>query len=305
MLPFLLPTVLVALGLLLMGGLLYLVFSTRARLRLKKELAATKKELQERSIALAKSELEVECLKRIPKEELFLPMLKLAHEQRSPLAAIQNALDMLLLGYAANDPELHDEMLSLARDRAITMLEWVNDFLRLGAVRNAEIERKVQPVRLLDVLERLVHGKRVRARWKAVDFCTVVPDSLPLVMATYEDMEGLLSNLINNAIQYTEPGGKVTVALWEEDSRVVGTVEDTGVGIPSEDLPRIFDEFYRTESAKDMAPGTGLGLSIVVRAVDLYGGHLDVESKVGKGTKFTFTFPTHIGGGRRENRDIP
>ncbi len=283
---------LVALGLLLVGGLLALFLSTRARLqRQQEELATTKKELQQRSAALAEAESEMERLKKIPKAEL-LPMLKLAHEQRSPLAAIQNALDMVLQGYAAHDPELQDEMLGLARHRAATMLERVNDFLRLGSVRHAEIERKVRPVQLLDVLGRMVSEKRVQARWRAVDLRVDVPDALPLVTATDEDMEHLLSNLINNAIKYTNPGGTVTISLKEEGGKVVGAVEDTGIGIAPDELPRVFDEFYRAESAKDMhANGTGLGLSIVKRVVDLYGGRLDVESEPGRGSKFTFVFP--------------
>jgi len=288
-----LPALLViALGLLLAGGLLALSLSARARLRQKEaELAATKEELIQRSTALAQAEGEVERLKKIPKSEL-LPMLKLAHEQRSPLAAIQNALDMLLQGYAGDDPQLQNEMLSLARDRAATMLERVNDFLRLGSVRHAEIERKVRPVQLLDVVDQLVPEKRVQAGWRAVDLRVDVPDSLPAVTATTEDMEHLLSNLINNAIKYTNPGGRVTVSLKEDDGTIVGAVEDTGIGISPDDLPRIFDEFYRSESAKDMdAHGSGLGLSIVKRVVDLYGGQLDVESEVGKGSKFTFVFP--------------
>jgi len=182
-------------------------------------------------------------------------------------------------------------MLSLARDRAATMLARVNDFLRLGAVRHAELERKAHPVQLLEVLRRSAPEKRVRARWRAVDLHLDVPDSLPLVMGTSEEMEHLLSNLINNAIKYTDPGGKVTVSLREENHSVVGVVEDTGIGISPEDLPWILDEFYRAESAKDMAGGTGLGLSIVKRVVDLYGGQIDVESELGKGSKFTFTFP--------------
>jgi coenzyme F420 hydrogenase subunit beta len=285
---------LAALSLLATGGLVYWGLSTGARLRrVERDLAVTRHELEERSAALAQAESEMERIKSIPKAEL-LPMLKLAHEQRSPLAAIQNALDMLLQGYAASDPALQDEMLGLARERAATMLERVNDFLRLGSVRHAEIDKKVQAVQLLEVVERLIPEKRVRARWKAVDFLTDVPDSLPVVMATYEDMEHLLSNLINNAIKYTDPGGKVTVSLREENGSVVGAVMDTGVGISPRDLPKIFDEFYRADGAKDMAVGTGLGLAIVKRVVDLYGGHLDVRSEVGKGSQFTFTFPKGV-----------
>jgi coenzyme F420 hydrogenase subunit beta len=221
----------------------------------------------------------------------LLSTLQLAHELRSPLASIQSALDMLLQGYARNDPNLHEEMLSLARDRAGVMLDQVNDFLRLGAVQHSGVGRQVRPVQLRDVLMRLMHEKEVRARWRAVEFRAVIPESLPMVEATPEDMEHLLSNLINNAIKYTEPGGTVTVSLRQESDRVVGVVEDTGIGIAAEDIPNIFEEFYRAESAKDMdAHGTGLGLSIAKRIVDLYGGQLDVESEVGKGSKFTFSF---------------
>jgi coenzyme F420 hydrogenase subunit beta len=292
--------VLAALGLLLVGGLLVLFLSARAKMRFQeKELAEMRQELQERSMALAEAEAQVERVKKIPKSEL-LPMLKLAHEQRSPLAAIQNALDMLLEGYATEDQALQEEMLGLARDRAATMLDRVNAFLRLGSVRHAEIERTVQPVQLLDVLKRLVPEKQVQAKWRAVELKVDIPDSLPAVMATTEDMEHLLSNLINNAIKYTNPGGRVTVSLKNGNGHVLGAVEDTGIGIAPEDLPKIFDEFYRAERAKDMAHGTGLGLSIVKRVVDLYGGHMDVESEPGKGSKFTFVFPTQVASREKE-----
>jgi len=256
-----------------------------------KELTAAKRELQERSMALVAAEREVARLKRFPKAEL-LPMLQLSHELRSPLAAIQSSLDMLLQGYAVEGTELHDEMLNLARERAEATLAWVNGFLRLGAVRRAEIERTVQPVQLLDVLRRLAPAMRVTARWRAVDFHLDLPDSLPMVSATYEEMEHLVSNLANNAIKYTNPGGRVTISLREEERSVVGIVQDTGVGISPEDMPRIFDEFYRAESAKKMdTHGTGLGLSIAKRVVELYGGQLDVQSELGKGSKFTFVLP--------------
>jgi len=289
------PAALIALSVILMGGVLvsgYCALSHRRALRLKEDkLMATRKKLQEQSLALMEAEREVARLRRIPKAGI-LPMLQLAHELRSPLASIQNSMDMLLQGYAVQGTELHDEMVDLARDRAAGMLAWVNDFLRLGAVRHAEIERTVQPVQLLEVVWQLAFEMRVRARWRAVALHLDVPDSLPLVRATYEDMEHLLSNLIWNAIKYTNPGGRVTISLKEEERGVVGVVEDTGIGIPAQDLAKIFDEFYRAENAKEMdAHGTGLGLSIAKRVVELYGGQLHVESELGKGSRFTFVFP--------------
>jgi signal transduction histidine kinase len=279
-------------GSLLVGGLLYrAIFARRALRRVKKELAATLEELQERSMAEEALEREVSRLRRIPKAEL-VPWLQLTHELRSPLAAIQNSLDMILQGYAKSNPELQDEMLSLARDRAASMMARVNDFMRLGAVQHAEIERQVQPVQLLDVVRRLAPEMRVKAKWRAVEFHVDLPESLPPIPGTYEDMEHLVSNLINNAIKYTEPGGTVIISLRAADDAVVGAVKDTGIGIAPEDLPRIFEEFYRSEHAKGMdAHGTGLGLAIAKRVADLYGGQLDVESEVGKGSTFHFRFP--------------
>lgn len=229
-------------------------------------------------------------LKRVPKAEL-LPMMQLAHELRSPLAAVQHSLEMVLQGYTKSSTELHDEMLSMAQGRTVTMLERVNDFLRLGAVKYAEIERRRQHVQLIDIVDRLAPEMRVRARWVAVDLHLDMPDSLPRILAANEDIEHLMSNLISNAIKYTEPGGHVTVSLKAENDLVVGAVEDTGIGIAPEEVSRIFDEFYRAEGAKDKAQGTGLGLSIVKRVLDLYGGRIEVESEPGKGSKFTFSFP--------------
>jgi len=159
-------------------------------------------------------------------------------------------------------------------------------------VRYAEFERRPHPVQVADVLRDLAPEMNVRARWVAVDLHVDVPDSLPLISATNEEIEHLLSSLINNAIKYTDPGGKVWVSLKEEGGSVVGIVKDTGIGIPADEIPRIFQEFYRTQAAKERAQGTGLGLSIVRRVLDLYGGQIHVESEPGAGSTFTFFLPS-------------
>jgi len=279
----------------LVGGMLLTgvwAFSCRSREHsLRGQLADLERELARQVAAIDEAKREIARLQRIPKTEI-LPMLQLAHELRSPLASVVNALDMLLQGYAVPGSEMRDEMLNLARGRAEAMLLRVNDFLRLGAVRHAEIERKAEAVQLAEVLHRLEPEMRVRARWRAVELNIQAPEVLPLVRATSEDMEHLLSNLINNAIKYTNPGGRVKVSLQAREGAVVGTVADTGIGIGAKDLPRIFDEFYRADGAKDMdAQGSGLGLSIVKRIVDLYSGQITVRSELGKGSEFTFTFP--------------
>ncbi|OGO05897.1 MAG: hypothetical protein A2Y73_03360 [Chloroflexi bacterium RBG_13_56_8] len=290
-----LEAILVLLALVLLGGLLFIArqaLVSRTKLRLRgQELTAARKEIAQQSAYLDTAKREIARLQRIPKSEL-LPMLQLAHELRSPLASIQNALDMLMQGYATTSIELQNEMLGLARDRVEELLAWVNDFLSLGVAKHAKIERTVKPVQLLEVLQRLAPEIRLRARWRAVNVQMHLPDSLPQINGTDQDMEHLLSNLISNAIKYTNPGGQVTISLEAKENGVIGTVSDTGIGILPEDLPIIFEDFYRSQTAKEMdAHGTGLGLSIAKRVVDSYGGQLKVESEVGKGSTFTFIFP--------------
>jgi two-component system phosphate regulon sensor histidine kinase PhoR len=293
------PTVLA--GLALVAGLIVAVHRARVRgARLqsieqalqetRQELAEAQAERANRAQVLLEMEREVARLKRVPKAEL-LPMMQLAHELRSPLATVQSSLEMVLQGYADSDSGLHDEMLVIAQNRAIAMLERVNDFLRLGAVRYAEIERKPHPVELTEILRRLAPQMNVRAKWVAVNLHVHIPDVLPKIVATSEDIEHMLSNLVNNAIKYTDPGGHVTVSLREQEGNVIGVVEDTGIGIPADEVPLIFHEFYRGSNARDRTQGTGLGLSIVRRVVDLYGGRIQVASDLGKGSIFTFSFP--------------
>lgn len=290
-LPMLSPAALVALGLLLVLLLLsgYFALSRGGRLRAReKELAATKEMLQERSAALAEAEREVEKLKMGSAS-----MLQVVHELRAPSASIQNTLDVLLQGYITNAKPVQDEMLRLARDRARAMLALVNDFLNLGGIRQAEIEKKeIRPVQLVDILWRVIPEIRIKATLRGVDLHFDVPDTLPLIGATDEHMEQLLFNLIDNAIKYTDPGGRVAISLREEDHCVIGEVEDTGIGIAEQDMSRIFEEFYRGGNAKEVEPyGTGLGLPVVKRVVELYDGQLHLESELGKGSKFTFSFP--------------
>lgn len=247
---------------------------------------------EEQSTALDKAELALQNLRRLLSQGPAAA-LRVAHELRSPAASIYQTLDVLLQGYAGGNRESQVNLLSLVRDRAQAMLAMVNDLLQLGAIREAEQERKVTPAQLAEVLWQVVPQMRIKATLKGVDLRIDLPDSLPAVGASEEHVVQLWSNLIDNAIKYTDPGGSVSVQVSVEDSWVVGTVEDTGIGIPPEEEERVFEEFYRARNARQVEPyGTGLGLSVVQRVVELYGGRLDVESEPGKGTKFTFAFPS-------------
>lgn len=242
-------------------------------------------EAEAQELTRAKEELE-----RLDKMKSAF-MLTVAHELRAPVAAIQGYLRLILDGYA--DPQKQREMLERSVQRASELLALIEDLLLLARVKDAAPEEKRIPVPVGDVLKQVAELLQVEAAKKNLAF-SVQADANPAVLATRDHIRQLWTNLISNAIRYTPEGGRVSVCLTVQGDVVEGVVEDTGIGIAQEDLPRIFDEFYRTRTAKEMVSGgTGLGLPIVKRIVETYGGSIRVESEVGKGSRFTFTLPLH------------
>jgi signal transduction histidine kinase len=149
-----------------------------------------------------------------------------------------------------------------------------------------------EPIPLQEVIQRVVDLMRVEAENKKIDLQFSTPSKVPMILADRNSMEGIFTNLISNAIKYTPEGGKAWVNLGEEGGFVKAIVSDTGIGIKKEDLPRIFDKFYRVKTIETrQIVGTGLGLSIVKSIVDAHLGSITVESEEGGGTTFTVFFP--------------
>jgi two-component system sensor histidine kinase/response regulator len=240
-------------------------------------------EVEARELTRAKEELE-----RLDKMKSAF-MLTVAHELRAPVAAIQGYLRLMLGGYA--EPEKEHEMLQRSDQRATELLALIEDLLALARVKDtAPMEKRViVPVR--DVLDQVAELLKVEAAKKQISF-SVQAEGNPTVSANREHIRQIWTNLISNAIRYTPDGGSVSVSMAVDGQVVKGSVQDTGIGISPDDQTKIFDEFYRTRTAKEMVSGgTGLGLSIVKRIVETYGGALRLESEVGKGSRFEFTLP--------------
>jgi len=253
-----------------------------------KRLQAVEEEAKE--LARAKTELE----KLDAMKSRF--MLVVGHELRAPVAAIQGYIGLILDGYAAEDQH---EMLENAHNRAGELLDMIDDLLVLARMkeRAAELKRR-KTVSVAKVLEEVGALFRAEAERKGLTL-TLEIASRPEMLADREHVKQLWTNLISNAIRYTPNGGSVTVSLGEKDGQIVGVVSDTGIGIAADEIPRIFEEFYRTEQAKTMeGRGTGLGLPIVRGIVETYGGTIEVDSTVGEGSRFTFTLlPSMEAGG--------
>ncbi len=217
-------------------------------------------------------------------------IVMVAHELRAPMGAIISALNLVLGGYAP--PEKQREVLERAQARAYELLDLIRDLLELVRARRIEGPAQGVPVQAEKVLENVLALLRVEAESKGLSIEVRVAPKLPPVIATEDQLRSVWTNLISNAIKYNRPGGRVTITLMQDGDQVVGSVEDTGIGIAREDMPRLFEEFFRSAQAKAMVQrGTGVGLAIVKRTVESYGGRVRVESELGKGSKFSFSLP--------------
>jgi two-component system sensor histidine kinase/response regulator len=258
----------------------------RRRLSLEaKRLQAVEQEAAE--LARAKEEME-----RLDKFKTAFT-LTVAHELRAPVTALQSFLLAMLKGYVA--PDQQQDVLQRAIRRTQELLDLVDDLLNLAAAREELTPPKRKTLSLADSLEEVVPLLRAQAEEKGITFAMEIRQRPP-VKANPDQMGQLWTNLISNAIKYTLAGGQVIITLDEKGGQAVGTVKDTGIGIAPEDQEKIFEEFYRTPQAKEVAPrGTGLGLPLVKRIVEAHGGAIEVESALGQGSRFTFRLPIATG----------
>ncbi len=227
------------------------------------------------------------------------PMLRIAHQLRAPLSSIQGLLEVILKGYADGTDAGAQEMLELARDSAAGMLELVNDLLYLGHVREVGFAVTGELVDLNEIAREVVRTNEGVAQLKGVQIAAqTTEEGAARIQGNGDFTRQMVGNLVENGIKYTPPGGKVVVSVNSGDARVVIAVSDTGIGIRKEDLPRVFEEFFRAENARRaQRVGTGLGLAIARQIAELQGGEITVASELGRGSTFAVRFPVFAGEG--------
>jgi two-component system OmpR family sensor kinase len=221
-----------------------------------------------------------------------------AHELRSPLSVVQGNLRAILDDvYPLDKAEisrLYDETRLLSR--------LVDDLRELALVDAGQLRLNLVPTDAAQVIYATAENLALAAEAQEVTLATRVTDGLPPVQADPDRLAQILRNLLANALRHTPPGGSVTVTAVPADGAVAIAVVDTGEGITPEDLPHVFDRFWRGDRArtrtggvrgKGEAGGTGLGLSVAQSLVEAQGGQIWVESSPGKGATFRFTLPRH------------
>lgn len=210
------------------------------------------------------------------------------HELKTPLTSIKGFTDMILSGIV-KDPEDERRFISMIGMEADRLIQLINDVLKLSELESVAISQPDESAELLSAANDVADLLRPTAG----DVTITVSGSEQWASISSSRLRDLIINLVSNAVKYNVPGGSVTVtAERAEEGMVRLRVKDTGIGIPEEDQPRIFERFYRVDKGRSKkAGGTGLGLAIVKHTTALYGGKIDLQSKPGVGTEITITLP--------------
>lgn len=214
-----------------------------------------------------------------------------SHELRTPVASIKGYAETLLNG-AIDDKDNAQEFLEIINSDSNRLAILINDLLDLSKVESGELKLELKPINLKDLICKVVSSLKSQAKARSVITHLDVPANIPSVMADEMRIAQVLLNLIDNAIKYNNQNGEIFISVKDINGFVQVDIKDTGLGIPENDLPRLFERFYRVDKAHSRElGGTGLGLAIVKHIIQAHNGEVSVTSVLSSGSTFSFTIP--------------
>lgn len=216
-------------------------------------------------------------------------LASVSHDLRTPLTSLQAMIDTLRDG-ALDDHTAADDFLWRMQAEVESMHLLVNDFLELSRLEAGQLTLHYTPTNIQDLLEALAARMSIQAQQRNVTLSCLFQPKLPQLMVDNARIEQVVLNLLHNALAFTPAGGRVTLEAQRTGKYVTITVHDTGTGISADDLPHIFEHFYRADRARTTR-GTGLGLAIVKHLVERHGGQVSATSELHHGTSVSFTLP--------------
>lgn len=213
----------------------------------------------------------------------------ISHELRTPLASLKVLVETLQGGAIEDRAVAHDFLrkIDMEVDRLAQMVDELGE---LSRIESGQVSLNIEPVDVGGVAKRVAERLKPQAERGGINLDIDIPSTLARALADEERVEQVLVNLVHNAIKFTPPGGRVTISANVEGDSILISVADTGVGIAADELPRIFERFYKADKAR-AGGGTGLGLSIARHIVEAHSGRIWAQSTEGKGSTFTFSLP--------------
>ncbi|MCJ7581845.1 MAG: HAMP domain-containing histidine kinase [Candidatus Aminicenantes bacterium] len=217
---------------------------------------------------------------------------KMEHGLRSHVGIIQSCLSLAFKEGQSGFSAQQIDLISTAKRRSAVLLEVLDDIVQLSYRQSASAEYFMEPVHITFVLHKVLENFRVQAQKKNISVEIQVPPDSLIIQADPAALEEAFSNLVNNAIKYTKRNGTVSLSAKEKENNITIDIIDSGIGIASEELPKIFNEFFRASNAKSNGiEGTGVGLAIVNEIIESHKGEIKVQSELGKGSTFTVVLP--------------
>ena len=244
--------------------------------------------LEQRARNLAEAYAELQEVDRLRDEMVQ----NVSHELRTPLTFVKGYVELLLASDAGPLTDLQKEYLEVVIEKTDTVTRLVSDIMFIQQADKVEIRK--QPVAMTKLAQRATRGCAATAEKAGLALVETMADDLPSEAGDEGRLLLVFDNLLGNAIKFSPDGGQITVAVEDAGSAVEVSIADQGIGIPEDQLDRVFDRFYQVDgSARRRFAGVGLGLAIAQRIVEAHGGRIWAESGVGKGSTFYFTIPKY------------
>lgn len=235
----------------------------------------------------ARASTDIEELRRLERVRSEF-IANVSHELRTPIFSVQGYLETLLDG-AADDPAVSQQFLEKAYNNALRLNVLLNDLIDISRIESGELKFSFRSFDVTDLIRDLVQELQIRAEQQHVSITTTMPDDA-YVYGDRERISQVLINLVENAIKYNVENGRVDIIVERDADRWKITVRDTGIGIPEEHLPRIFERFYRVDKDRSRAVGgTGLGLAIVKHICEAHRSNVTMTSTPNVGTMISFS----------------
>ncbi len=221
-----------------------------------------------------------------------------SHELKSPVIAIKSSVDGVIKNFSDQLDDRANDLLKRASKRSDQMLEIIRELLELSKNRSRAV-RDREIIEINQLIPELIEQQKVQAEEKTINLEVNLSEEELLVYGHPDSFKEIFQNLFSNALRYTKENGIIKIVTRDLGDKIEISIKDTGIGITEDDIPKVFDEFFRSENAKkEVKIGTGLGLSIVKQIVENYGGKIKVQSTLGEGTRFCIIFP------KQKNKNI-
>ena len=244
--------------------------------------------VKERTQELARLNEELTRLNKVKSD--FVSAV--SHELRTPLTSIKGYASILMTGKLGDVPLAQKERLEKIDKHSNNLTRLVNNLLDISRIESGKIQMELKEISIKEMLNSVVDIIEPQVKEKNISLKINIKTKSDKIKADPGQLERVFINLVGNAVKFTPQKGKITVYCQDRKDLVEFSVEDTGMGIPRDDVKNVFEEFFRSDNALDQkVKGTGLGLSLVKKIIEAHRGKIWVQSELGKGTRFTFTIP--------------